>query len=71
MGLEPIFSEKEIRKILERGLVTGKWSIVEFNKRSTNPVLPSRDFLEANPQFLDPTFRDLETFKSMGHYGIQ
>jgi|DEB0MinimDraft_3_1074331.scaffolds.fasta_scaffold213829_1 hypothetical protein len=71
MGLEPIFSEKEIRKILERGLVTGKWSIVEFNKRSINPVLPSREFLEANPQFLDPTFRDLETFKSMGHYGIQ
>lgn len=71
MALEPVFSAKEIRKILERGLATGKWSVVEFNKKSKEPVMPSREFLEANPQFLDPTFRDLETFRSMGHYGIQ
>ena len=71
MALEPIFSVKEIRKILERGLATGKWSVVEFNKKAKAPVLPSKEFLEANPQFLDPTFRALKTFRSMGHHGFQ
>lgn len=71
MSLEPVFSEAEMRKILERGLITGKWSVLQFNKTARQPVLPSKDFLEANPRFLDMAFRDLETFKSMGHHGFR
>ena len=71
MGLEPVFSEVELRKILERGLATGKWSIMQFNKGAREPVLPSSDFLKANPKFLNASFRDLETFKSMGHHGFR
>jgi len=68
MVLERLISEEELIKILERGLLTGKWSIVQFNKNAKDPVLPSRKFLEQNPQFLTPTFRDLEAYSDAGHW---
>lgn len=68
MALEPLMGEEEMRRILERGLLTGKWSIVQFNKNTKDPVLPSREFLENNPKFLTPTFRDLEAYSTAGHW---
>ncbi|BAQ94434.1 hypothetical protein HOQ56_gp09 [uncultured phage_MedDCM-OCT-S38-C3] len=68
MALEPLMGEDEMRRILERGLVTGKWSIVQFNKNAKDPVLPSREFLEKNPKFLSPAFRDLEAYSTAGHW---
>lgn len=65
--MEPLISLTELQSILERGLVTGKWSIAQFNKKGREPVLPSREFLEANPQFLDMAFRDMEAFRKHHH----
>ena len=38
----------QLRTILERGLITGKWSIQQFNKKAREPVRPGREFLEEN-----------------------
>ncbi len=62
--MKPLFSKKEIRTILERGLLTGKWSINQFNKKSKNPTIPRKEFLEENPQFMDANFRDLEAYRN-------
>ena len=67
--MEPLVSMAELRSILERGLVTGKWSIAQFNKTAKEPVLPSREFLEEHPQFLDMTFRDMTAFRNHHHNG--
>ena len=67
--MERLIDQSQLQAILERGLVTGKWSIAEFNRRdywSEIPaaldrakVLPSSGFLKDHPQFLDMNFRDL------------
>lgn len=65
--MEPLISKTEIRSILERGLLSGKWSVLQFNKGGRDVVLPSKEFLDANPQFMDMEFRDLVAFRKMGH----
>lgn len=59
----------ELRSILERGLITGKWSIIQFNKGARDVILPSKEFLEDNPVFLDMDFRDMDAFREHGHRG--
>lgn len=61
--MEPLISKQELRSILERGLLTGKWSVLQFNKGGKDVVLPSREFLEQNPQFTDMEHRDLAAFR--------
>ena len=75
--MEPLIDRSSLQGILERGLVTGKWSIAEFNRRdywSEIPaaldrpkVLPSSGFLKDHPQFLDMNFRDLPAYKRANH----
>jgi hypothetical protein len=65
--MEPLMSEAELRRILEHGLRTGKWSVFQFNKTCKKPILPSRDFLEECPQFLDMNYRDLSAFRTHHH----
>lgn len=65
--MEPLISKGELVSILERGLLTGKWSVLQFNKGGPDVVLPSKDFLERNPQFTDMQFRDLAAFRKEGH----
>jgi len=67
--MEPLMTEAQLRGILERGLVTGKWSIQQFNAKAKDPILPSREFLEANPKFLDMSFRDMEAYRKHNHRG--
>lgn len=31
--MEPLIDKHELQGILERGLLTGKWSTLQFNKR--------------------------------------
>ena len=62
--MERVIDPGQLRSILERGLKTGKWSIEQFNKSGARDfVLPSKEFLEENPQFMDAKFRDLEAFR--------
>ena len=61
--MEPLISKGELRSILERGLLTGKWSVLQFNKKGRDVVLPSKDFLDKNPQFQDMDFRDMDAFR--------
>jgi hypothetical protein len=65
--MEPLISGIELREILERGLVTGLWSIGQFNKTAREPTLPSKEFLEAHPEFLDIDFRDMGAYRKSGH----
>lgn len=65
--MEPLINKAELQKILERGLVTGKWSVFQFNKPGLEPILPSKEFLEENPQFSDMNYRDLEAFRRYRH----
>jgi len=65
--MEPLISKGELVSILERGLLTGKWSVLQFNKGGHDVVLPSREFLEQHPQFTDMQFRDLAAFRKEGH----
>lgn len=75
--MERLIDQSQLQAILERGLVTGKWSIAEFNRRdywSEIPaaldrakVLPSSGFLKDHPQFLDMNFRDLPAYKRANH----
>ena len=62
--MEKMISTLETRKILEKGLKAGLWSIVQFNASSENVVLPSGEFIEENPQFVDPSFRDLTAYNN-------
>ena len=61
--MERVIDPKSLRGILERGLLTGKWSITQFNKGGRDLVLPAKTFLEEYPQFMDANFRDLEAFR--------
>lgn len=65
--MEPLISKHELRNILERGLLSGKWSVLQFNKGGRDVVLPSKDFLEKHQQFTDMEFRDLAAFRKEGH----
>ena len=75
--MERLIDQSQLQGILERGLVTGKWSIAELNQRSywseipasldLPKVLPSSGFLKDHPQFLDMNFRDLPAYQRANH----
>lgn len=65
--MQPLIDAHELVGILERGLEGGLWSIAQFNAKAANPVLPTREFLEAHPQFLDMNYRDMQAFNSRHH----
>ena len=75
--MEKLIDATDLQKILERGLVTGKWSIQQFNGRdykseqlpsiAKQSVLPSAGFLRDHPQFLDMKFRDLDAYSELPH----
>ncbi len=62
----PTYSRGEIQKVIEHGLLNGLWSVNDVTCKQLNPVLPSLEFLEANPQFRDRHFRDLEAYRRRG-----
>ena len=61
--MEPLITLDALRGILEHGLLTGKWSVLQFNKGGRDVVLPSKEFLANNPQFQNMEFRDMEAFR--------
>ncbi len=61
--MQPLISHAELRGILEHGLLTGKWSVLQFNKKARDVVLPSKQFLEEHPEFQDMELRDMEAFR--------
>ena len=62
-----LYSRDEVRRIIEHGLLTGLWSVNDIVRGSQlNPVLPSLEFLEANPRFKDRHYRDLAAFRKRG-----
>lgn len=65
--MQPLIDAHELIRILERGLEGGLWSIAQFNSKSANPVLPSKEFLEGHPQFLDMNYRDMDAYYSKHH----
>jgi hypothetical protein len=65
--MDPLMTLSELRGILERGLVTGKWSVLQFNKSGRDVVLPTKEFLAQHPQFEDMEFRDMAAFRR--HHG--
>ena len=65
--MQPLIDAHELRGILERGLEGGLWSIAQFNAKAANPVLPSKEFLEQHPKFLDMDYRDMTAFNSRHH----
>jgi hypothetical protein len=65
--MDPLMTLSELRGILERGLVTGKWSVLQFNKSGRDVVLPTKEFLAQHPQFEDMEFRDMAAFRK--HHG--
>ena len=75
--MESLIDPRSLQGILERGLITGKWSIAQFNRRDywneitpkhpKQHIFPSSEFLKANPQFLDQNFRDLPAFERANH----
>ena len=68
--MEQLINRSELRAILERGLTHGLWSIIQFNKGIVDVILPSKEFLEDNPVFLDMDYRDLDAFNEQGHRGL-
>lgn len=68
--MEPLMTRAQLRTILERGLITGKWSIIQFNKGIVDVVLPSKEFLEDNPVFLDMDYRDWDAFRRFRHKDV-
>jgi hypothetical protein len=65
--MDPLMTLSELRGILERGLVTGKWSVLQFNKSGRDVVLPTKEFLAQHPQFENMEFRDMAAFRK--HHG--
>lgn len=65
--MKPLIEAHELRDILERGLRGGLWSIADFNAKAVSLVLPSREFLEDHPEFLDVNFRDMKAYNSRQH----
>lgn len=76
--MEPLISKNSLRRLLESGLLSGKWSISQFNVHRPlpgqewrpAPIFPSREFLEQHPQFIDQDFRDLESYRKHNHRGF-
>jgi hypothetical protein len=68
--MQPLITNLELRDILERGLASGLWSINQFNRTAREPTLPSKEFLEEHPQFLDPGFRDMDAYQRSGHRAL-
>ena len=78
--MEPLIDLGSLQGILERGLITGKWSIAQFNrtdywneikpKKTKQHIFPSSEFLQTNPQFLDQNFRDLSAYERANHRRI-
>jgi hypothetical protein len=62
--MQQLIGTAERQRILEQGLVSGLWSIDQFNKTSAKgePVLPSPGFLTEHPQFYDKGLRDMDAF---------
>lgn len=65
--MDPLMTLSELRGILERGLVTGKWSVLQFNKSGRDVVLPTKEFLAQHPRFENMEFRDMAAFRK--HHG--
>ena len=78
--MQPLIDFGSLQKLMERGLVTGKWSVNQFNSRdywseiptskTKQLILPSSEFIQANPQFLNKDFRDLSAYKRANHRRI-
>lgn len=66
--MQQLIGTAERQRILEQGLLSGLWSIDQFNKTSPKgePVLPAAGFLTQHPEFFDKAFRDLQAFNA-GH----
>ena len=60
--MDKLIDDSQLIRILERGLLSGKWSIAQFNKGNTQAHLPTDNFLKEHPEFQDFNFRDLKTF---------
>jgi hypothetical protein len=74
--VEQLIDRSQLQSILERGLLTGKWSIAQFNRRdywieisksSKEQIFPRSGFLKDHPQFLDIDFRDLSAYQRANH----
>ena len=75
--MDSLIDPRSLQGLLERGLITGKWSISQFNrvdywseikpKKTKQHIFPSSEFLKTNPQFLDQNFRDLSAYKRANH----
>lgn len=65
--MEPLINKAKLQKILESGLLNGKWSVLQFNKPGLEPILPSYEFLAENEQFTDMNYRDLNAFAQLHH----
>jgi hypothetical protein len=65
--MEPLINKAQLRSILERGLLTGKWSVMQFNINAREPILPSRDFLEEHSEFMEMNYRDMEAYHRTHH----
>lgn len=61
--MEPLINKAEVQGILERGLLSGKWSVLQFNKAGRDAILPSKQFLLDHPEFQDMEFRDMAAFR--------
>jgi hypothetical protein len=62
--MQQLIGTAERQRILEQGLLSGLWSIDQFNKTSPKgePVLPGQGFLTQHPEFFDKAFRDMAAF---------
>lgn len=61
--MEQLFDRSAVQGILERGLLSGKWSVLQFNKTGRDVVLPTKQFLVDHPEFQDMEFRDMAAFR--------
>lgn len=64
--MQQLIGTAERQRILERGLLSGLWSIDQFNRTSPKgePVLPGPGFLTEHPEFFDKAFRDMAAFEA-------
>jgi hypothetical protein len=61
--MQPLINKTELRSILQRGLLSGYWSVLQFNRGGKEPVLPTKEFLKEHPEFKDMEFRDLAALR--------
>jgi len=66
--MDSLIDPRSLQGILERGLITGKcyWNEIK-PKKTKQHILPSSEFLQTNPQFLDQNFRDLSAYERANH----